>query len=56
MEYGLRIPDTPPPITSAAALEELQTLGLIGKGNGLTRKGSIKREQLALADLDAMFS
>lgn len=38
---------TPSPITTADVLEELKTLGLIGKNNGLTRKGSIKRELLS---------
>ena len=41
--------------TPAEVIEELQELGLIGKGLGLTRKGSIKREILLDEDLDARF-
>lgn len=37
---------TPPPRTPAHVLDELQSLGLIGKGNGLTRKGSITHDLL----------
>lgn len=38
------------------ALDELQSLGLVGKGGGLTRKGSIKREALYDALLEERFS
>lgn len=34
------------PILSQDALAELEYLGYIGKGQGLTRKGSIVRERL----------
>lgn len=41
---------TPPPATDAATLHELTALGILGRGNGLTRRGTIKR-QLLIEDL-----
>lgn len=38
------------------ALAELEWLGYVGPKGGLTRKGSIKRELLVEADLDALFN
>ncbi len=38
-----------------SVVEELQDLGLAGPGGGLTRLGSIERERLESADLDALF-
>lgn len=37
---------TPPPNTDTAALSELAALKLLGVGNGLTRRGTIKRQQI----------
>lgn len=37
---------TPPPATPTEALHELAKLGILGRGNGLTRRGTIKRQQL----------
>lgn len=44
------------PVTTLAAEFELQDAGLIGKGNGLTRKGTIVRERLVNAALEAAFA
>jgi len=38
------------------ALAELEWLGYVGKKGGLTRKGSIKRELIMDAELDAAFN
>jgi hypothetical protein len=38
-----------------SALQELQALGMVGPGAGLTRRGSIKAERLQRAQLDALF-
>lgn len=46
---------TPPPATPANVLSELHNLGLIGKNNGLTRKGSVKRELIYAELLDTTF-
>lgn len=46
---------TPPPATRPEVLEELRDLGHLGKTNGLTRKGSIKRELIMDELLDAAF-
>lgn len=46
---------TPGPLTPEAVLKELFELGLIGKGHGLTRKGSIKREMIVEELFDAQF-
>lgn len=40
---------------SAAVLDELFGAGLVGQGNGLTRRGTIARERLATAALEAAF-
>jgi hypothetical protein len=45
---------TPPPATPAAVLHELATLKLIGRGNGLTRRGTIKRELIVNELMDSM--
>lgn len=37
---------TPPPSTPVEVLHELTKLGILGRGNGLTRRGTIKRQQL----------
>lgn len=47
---------TPPPITDAAIREELATLGYLGKRHGLTRRGSIIRERILNAEMEARFS
>ena len=39
----------------AWVLGELSRRGLVGAGGGLTRLGSIERERLESADLDALF-
>jgi hypothetical protein len=44
-----------PALTPQAAIDELSRLGLIGRNLGLTRKGTIKREQISLEELDSMF-
>lgn len=46
---------TPAPITPIEALTELTRLGLIGHNNGLTRRGTIKREQIINEEFDAAF-
>lgn len=46
---GARVPATP------AVRRELLLAGLIGDLDGLTRKGSIKRESVLSAALDAAF-
>jgi hypothetical protein len=46
---------TPPAKTDAAVLHELTTLGILGVGNGLTRRGTIKREQVMNDLLDDIF-
>lgn len=46
---------TPSPATPANALAELEWLGLIGKGQGLTRKGTIKRELLVSSLMEDLF-
>ena len=44
------------PMTSdEGALAELRTVGLTGSGGGLTRKGTIVRERLVNARLEAAF-
>lgn len=45
---------TPAPTTPVDALAELEWLGLIGKGQGLTRKGTIKRELLVSSLMDLL--
>lgn len=45
---------TPAPVTTTAALHELRTLKLIGPGNGLTRRGTIKRELIVNELMEAM--
>lgn len=47
---------TPPPTTDAATLHELATLKLIGRGNGLTRRGTIKRQLLVEDLMEGMFA
>jgi hypothetical protein len=44
-----------PTTMSADAAAELKDLGYIGRGNGLTRKGTIVIERERSADLDRMF-
>lgn len=46
---------TPAPMTPIDALHELSRLGLIGHNNGLTRKGTIRREQIVNEAFDAAF-
>lgn len=41
---------TPPPSTTPEVLHELAKLGYLGNGNGLTRKGTIRR-QLVMDEL-----
>lgn len=41
--------------TPARVVDELFGAGLIGVGNGLTRRGTIERERLMSAQLDALF-
>lgn len=41
--------------TAPAVIDELQRLGYIGKGHGLTRKGSIKRQILLEDTLNDLF-
>lgn len=54
---GTRRQGTPVPAnTPADVIEELRVLGLIGRTNGLTRKGSIKREIIVNEELDKAFS
>lgn len=47
---------TTAPITDDAVRLELMELGYLGKGGGLTRKGSWKRDDLVKAELDAIFN
>lgn len=42
-------------ITTTEVVAELQTAGLIGPGYGLTRRGTIARQRLVYAALDAAF-
>lgn len=41
--------------TPANVVDELFGAGLIGVGNGLTRRGTIERERIVRAQLDALF-
>jgi hypothetical protein len=41
--------------TNACVVNELRELRLIGSGGGLTRRGTIKRQQLMLAVMDELF-
>lgn len=47
---------TVPPLTTDETRQELKELGYLGKSGGLTRKGSIKRQQLLDAEMDALFN
>lgn len=47
---------TPAPSTPAAILEELRALGYLGKTNGLTRRGTIKRQILVEDQFNALFN
>lgn len=42
-------------VTPGPVADELRNAGLIGPGNGLTRRGTIVRERLLDAALDAAF-
>jgi hypothetical protein len=42
-------------LSGAEVFEELKNAGLIGDNDGLTRQGSIVREKLVAAALDAAF-
>jgi hypothetical protein len=44
-----------PTDASPADLAELERLGYIGPGGGLTRRGTIARERAVTADLDDLF-
>lgn len=46
---------TPPPTTTLGVLAELKSLGFLGGAGGLTRRGTIRREDLVLATLDELF-
>lgn len=46
---------TPPPMTPADVLRELQEMGLLGKEWGLTRRGTIKRQLLVEDQLNELF-
>lgn len=46
---------TPAPTTPQEVLDELKALGYLGKGWGLTRRGTIKRQILAEDQLDELF-
>jgi hypothetical protein len=44
------------PATPSAVVAELKSLGYLGAGGGLTRKGSIKRELIAEEQYEGMFA
>lgn len=46
---------TPAPSTPAEVLAELKAMGYLGKGWGLTRRGTIKRQLMVEDELDALF-
>lgn len=46
---------TPAPSTPAEVLAELKAMGYLGKGWGLTRRGTIKRQLMVEDDLNELF-
>lgn len=46
---------TPAPSTPTDALEELKAMGYLGKGWGLTRRGTIKRQLMVEDELNELF-
>ena len=47
---------TPAPTTPREILDELKAMGYLGKGWGLTRRGTIKRQLMVEDELDALFN
>lgn len=44
------------PAAPSAVISELKSLGFLGDGGGLTRKGSIKRQRIADEQFEEMFA